>query len=171
MKFRLVFFALFFASRCIAHEVIVSGDSVGDLVVGKKPPFKKGRLLFRKWQNDENGERYELLRVKVNGIPVDAELYNGDIWRIWIDKPGLITRGGVGVGGNVKNLLLRNRDFDLEIGPGPSLVLIPKDSCGISFVTNAKLPDQLPEKLDRTYALTIARDAEISKIILVGCDN
>lgn len=171
MKFGLICFAILCASDCIANDVMVSGDAVGDLVVGRAPPpFEKGRVLLRRWQDDENGERYELLRVTIKGIPVDAEVYDGNVWRIWIDKPGLKTRDGLGVGDSAKKLL-RNKSIIPEIGPGPSLVLISKKPCGISFITDAQLPNELPQNLDRKFALRMARDAQISKMILVGCDK
>ena len=120
--------------NCSASGSVITGNAVGDLVIGKAPPiFEVGRLVFRDWETDENGESYELLKVKVNNDEVSAEVYEGLIWRIRIDKGSLTTRDGVKVGDRASVLISKNLTVMPELGPGPTLVLIPKRPCGISY--------------------------------------
>ncbi len=158
------------AANCFAVNTVVTGSAVGDFVIGRAPPtVKNDRLIFRRWQNDENGKRYELIRVKVQGIEVDAEVYDGTIWRIWIEEAGLMTRDGLGVGDDARTLLRKNPTVNPEIGPGPSLVFIPTKPCGISYVTDAQLLGDIDGRLTQKYISQIARTAHITKIIVVGC--
>lgn len=171
---RLLFLPIFLlyllmTSNCHAATVI-SGNAVGDLVIGHAPPkFDASRLVSRRWLNDENGKRYELLSIKIHGRQVDAEIYDGRIWRISIEKLGLPTRDGVAVGANAAKVLRMNPTITPEIGPGPSLFLIPANSCGISYMTNFEFADDIPENLSRTSALSMLHASHVIKILVVGC--
>jgi hypothetical protein len=158
------------AANCFASSPLITGDSVGDLVIGRAPPNIRGdRLVFRRWESDENGQRYELIRVKVAGVGVDAEVFDGCIWRISINKSGLFTLDGLGVGASARTLLRKNPSIDPVIGPGPTLVLIPKKPCGISYITDAPLPDNVPENPTRASVSQLLRTAHVTKILVVGC--
>lgn len=169
LRITLVLPVALFAANCFAADAVVTGNAVGDLIIGQSPPSLKGsRLVSRRWESDENGERYELLRVKVRGIQVDAEVYDGSIWRIWIERAGLKTLNGISVGDSA-DALLRNKTVHPEIGPGPSLVLIPEKPCGVSYVTDARLPDDVPGGITREFASRVVGNARITKILVVGC--
>lgn len=89
----LVWLAMSPVSAIEEEQGLVTGTVVGELAVGVQPPatFKVDHLVSRGWQRDENGEAYEALKVKVAGVNVDAEVYGGNVWRIWVDEPGLVT--------------------------------------------------------------------------------
>lgn len=159
------------AANGFAAERPVTGNAVGDLVIGQRPPnLEANRLVFRRWEHDENNKRYELMRVRVQGHEVDAEVHDRLIWRIWIDKPGLKTSDGVGVGDGV-NQLLKKISIVPEIGPGPSLVFISSHPCGISYLTDAKLPEELPERVSRAFVAGMRIPVHVSKILIFGCGN
>lgn len=168
----LVFGALLSALPCTASEGIINGQGVGDLLIGQVlPPLQQHRVLFRNWQFDENGGSYELVRVKVGEVPVDAEIYDGAIWRISINLPGLSTRDGVQVGDKMATLIRKNRSLDREIGPGPSLVLIPRNVCGISYMIDSTLLENTHGKLNKVIPGESIKNFRISRIYVVGCEK
>jgi hypothetical protein len=160
------------AITCHAGEPIVDGRGVGDLMIGQAPPaFAGKRLLSRKWLEDENGERYERLEVSIRGVPVITEIYDSRIWRISIMRRGLSTQDGLQVGDSVQKLIHVNRSLRREIGPGPSLVLIPEKSCGISYMTDAELPEEVMQDSSLELPAQFARNARIRWIFVTGCET
>ena len=158
------------AISCHAREPIVNGGGVGDLLIGRVPPhFAGNRLVSREWQEDGNGERYESLTVRFVGIPVEAEVHNGRIWRISLMRRGLRTRDGSQVGDSVQELLRANRSLRREIGPGPSLVLVQENFCGISYVIDADMPDSVLRDPTRKLPPRYAKNARIGWIFVTGC--
>lgn len=158
--------------NCFASAAVITGNAVGDLVVGKAPPvFEVGRLVFRNWEIDENGQPYELLKVNVDNNEVSAEVYEGLVWRISVDEGTLKTRDGIKVGDRASELIRKNLAFKPELGPGPTLVLVPTRSCGISYVTDARLPDEVALPLTSAAAARITRTAKIKTILVVGCEK
>lgn len=158
--------------NCFASGAVITGNAVGDLVVGKAPPiFEVGRLVFRNWEIDENGQSYELLKVKIDNNEVSAEVYEGLIWRIRVDEGMLKTLDGIRVGDRASDLIRKNLTVKPELGPGPTLVLIPRRPCGISYVTDARLPDEVAFPLTSAAAAQIAKTAHIKTILVVGCEN
>ena len=150
----------------------MDGRGVGDLIIGQvPPPLARERLVSRKWQENENGEQYERLVVRVGGIPVDAEVYNGRIWRISVMRRGLSTRDGYQVGDSVQKLIHANPSLSRELGPGPSLVLVPDKFCGISYMTDADLPESVMQNPNSKLPTQFARDAHISWIFVTGCNT
>ena len=172
MKFIALLPVLLVTATCASQSVqpVISGNSVGDLVIGSVPPkIDAHRLLSREWQKDEDGESYELVRVKVQGVVVDAEVYEGKVWRLSIDDPGLLTEDGVGVGSNAGNLLDKNKTIKPQIGPGPMLVLVPAKPCGLSYWTDAQLPDTGSLTFSRESAAPLLKNARVTRILFVGC--
>lgn len=158
------------ATICHASELTVSGRGVGDLIIGQVPPSLAGeRLLSRQWREDENGERYERLKVSIGSIPVDADVYDGRIWRISVMRPGLRTQDGSQVGDSVQKLLHANRSLRRELGPGPSLVLIPQNFCGISYMTDADLPESVMQNPSSKLPTRFAKASRIRWIFVMGC--
>ena len=148
----------------------MSGRGIGDLIIGQVPPsLSEERLVSRQWHEDENGERYERLKVSVGGIPVDAEVYDGRIWRISVMRPGLRTQDGLQVGDSVQKLLHANRSLRRELGPGPSLVLIPENFCGISYMTGADLPGSVMQNPNCGLPTKFAKTTRIRWIFVTGC--
>ena len=123
----------------------------------------------RRWMLDENGKPYEDLTINIGASEVNAELYDGKVWRIWIDSVGLHTHDGVSVGSNALSVLRRNPTISVEIGPGPSMVLIPKKPCGISYVVGIELPEDVPPVMTRRQAEVMLGESKIAKLIVVGC--
>lgn len=166
-------FLLFVSALCNCHAgTVISGDAVGDLVIGQPPPKDNlGRLVSRHWLNDENGKKYEMLSIKIHGRQVDAEIHDGRVWRISIERPGLQTRDGVAVGANAAIVLQMNSSIAPEIGPGPSMFLIPANSCGISYMTDFEFGENIPEKLTRATALSMLRASRVISIFVVGCEK
>ena len=159
------------AMICHASEPIVSGRGIGDLIIGQVPPtLTAERLLSRQWQEDENGELYELLIVSVRGIPVHVEVYGGRIWRISIMRPGLRTEDGSQAGDSVQKLLYANQSLRRELGPGPSLVLIPEKFCGISYMTDADLPESVMQNPNGKLSTRFAKGTRIRWIFVTGCE-
>ena len=159
---------------CASHDVhpIVSGNSVGDIVIGRAPPkIDSRRLVLRQWQQDENGDSYELIRLKVRDAAVDAEVYDGKVWRISIDQPELLTEDHVGVGSKAMRLLKANTTIQPRIGPGPMIVLVPVTPCGISYLTDAELPDLATQELSRDSVAPLLSDAGVTSILVVGCSK
>lgn len=158
--------------NCFASGVVITGKAVGDLVIGKAPPvLNTNRLVFRSWEIGENGQSYELLKVKVDGKVVSAEIYDGAIWRIRVDEANFRTRDGIKVGDRASVLIRRNPTVKSELGPGPSLVLIPTQPCGISYVTDAQLPDRVAFPLTSASVAGFAQAANIKTILVVGCEK
>lgn len=153
-----------------ASEPIVSGRGIGDLIIGEVPPsLSRERLLSRQWQEDENGERYERLKVSVGGSPVDAEVYDGRVWRISVLRPGLRTQDGSQVGDSVQKLLRANRSLRCELGPGPSLALVPENFCGISYMTDADLLQNVMQNPNSKLSTRFAKATRIRWILVTGC--
>lgn len=158
--------------NCFASCAVITGNAVGDLVIGRAPPiFDPGRLVSRRWEIDENGQSYELLKVKVDNNQVSAEVYEGLIWRIRVDGGKLKTLDGIKVGDRASVLLRKNLTVKPEVGPGPTLVLIPTGPCGVSYVTDAQLPDKLTFPLTSASAERFAKTAHVKTILVVGCEN
>ena len=158
------------AITCHASEPVLDGRGIGDLLIGQAPPrFASDRLVSREWQNDETGERYERLKVHFRGIPVEAEVYDGRIWRISVMRRGLRTRAGSQVGDTVKKLIDANPSHRREIGPGPTLVLIPEKFCGISYMSDADLPESIMQDPTRELPAQFSRNARIRWISVTGC--
>lgn len=158
------------AISCHASERLVDGRGVGDLIIGQVPPRLTGeRLASRQWLEDENGERYERLEVSVGGIPVNAEVYDGRIWRISVMRRGLSTRDGSQVGDSVQKLIHANRSLRRELGPGPSLVLVPDNLCGVSYMTDEDLPESVIQNPNSELPTQFARNAHIRWIFVTGC--
>jgi len=158
------------AKNCHANEQIVDGRGVGDFIIGQVPPrLGEERLVSRQWQEDENGKRYERLEARVAGIPVDVEVHDGRIWRITVMRRGLRTRDGSQVGDRLQKLMRMNRSLRRELGPGPSLVLFPKDLCGISYMTDADLPESVMRDPSTDLPATFVREARIRWIFVTGC--
>ena len=171
-RFFLAFCVTLATTTCHASEPIVSGRGIGDLIIGQVPPPLSGeRLVSRQWQEDENGERYERLKVSVGGIPVDAEVYDGRIWRISIMRPGLSTQDGSQVGDSVQKLIHANRSLRRELGPGPSLVLVPENFCGISYMTDADMPESVMQNPNSKLPTRFAKDSRIRRIFVTGCKS
>ncbi|MGJ9417699.1 hypothetical protein ACHAC9_08045 [Massilia sp. CMS3.1] len=167
----LAFCVLLTAMTCHASEPIVDGRGVGNLLIGEAPPRLLGKhLVSREWQEDENGERYESLKARVEGIPVEAEVYDGRIWRITVMRRGLRTRDGSQVGDSVHKLIHANPSLHREIGPGPRLVLIPENFCGISYTTDADLPESVMNNLNSELPTQFARNTHIHQILVTGCE-
>jgi hypothetical protein len=141
-------------------------------MIGQVPPLFSGeRLISRQWQRDENGHRYERLEVSVGGIPVDVEIHDGRISRISVMRRGLSTRDGSQVGDSVQKLIHANRSLRRELGPGPSLVLVPDNFCGISYMTDADLPESVMQDPNSELPTHFARSAQIRWIFVTGCET
>lgn len=154
----------------IAANTRLAGNGIGPFVVGK-PPLKpaKSSLVFRKWESDENGVTYEFIRIKLNRTAVDAEVYDGRVWRISINERGISTVDGISVGNDAGQVLRENEFVNPEIGPGPTVVLISNNPCGLSYITDAKMPSDLETPLNRETAVPILKFAKIRKIVASGC--
>lgn len=162
----------FVSLNCFASGVVITGKAVGDLIIGKAPPvLNAGRLVSRSWESDENGQSYELLKIKVEGYAVSAEIYDGAIWRIRLDEGNLRTPDGVKVGDRALVLIRKNPTVRPEVGPGPSLVLIPARPCGISYVTDVQLPDRIEFPLTLASIAEFTKTANITTILVVGCEK
>lgn len=158
------------AVTCNASERMVDGRGIGDLIIGQAlPTLTPDRLLSRQWQSDENGERYELVRVAVKSVPVDVEVHDGRIWRISVERRGLSTRDGSQVGDSIQKLIHTNRLLRREIGPGPNLVLVPENICGISYVTDDDLPESLMQATPIEFPIEFVKSTLIRRIFVVGC--
>ena len=166
------FGALLAAFACAGKNEPIDGMRVGDLVIGHPPPLlARDRVLLREWRLDEAGERYELIRVRIGMVPVDAEVIDGEIWRISIESAGLRTRDGVQVGDSLETLTRKNRSLRPELGPGPSLILIPDQPCGISYVTDALLSEKDLQNLSRRHAIPSTKNVHVSMIFVTGCQE
>lgn len=149
----------------------ITGDAVGDVVVGRGlPPIDDGRILNRQWLHDESGEPYELVRLTVGGLPTSVELYQNVVWRIAVRSPGLKTANGIEVGASALPLLEGDAAVEPLIAPGPTIALVPEEPCGVSYLTDAKLPEILPsEGLSRKDFGKILGGARVATILVVGC--
>jgi len=166
----LIFLLCIFTSINSNAVEVITGNAVGDIVIGQPPPTLDAvRVISRDWLSDENGMRYELLRMKIQGRQVDAEIIDGLVWRISIETTGLPASDGVAVGANAARVLRKNSHITPEIGPGPSLFLIPENRCGISYMTDFEFKKGFPEKLSRQSALSMLKNSRITKILVVGC--
>lgn len=72
-----------FASSTYAADVQITGSGIGAFQIGKSPPIlTRDMLVFRKWEKDQNGVAYEVIRARLNGVIIDAEIYRHKVWRI-----------------------------------------------------------------------------------------
>lgn len=132
-------------------------------------PLQRSAFSLDNGRKIKTGERYERLKVSVGSIPVDAEVYNGRIWRISVTRLGLRTQDGSQVGDSVQKLLRANRSLCRELGPGPSLVLIPERFCGISYTTDADLPESVMQNPSSKLLTRFAKATRIRWIFVTGC--
>ena len=166
----LFLWSVFSVSLCYSN--IVSGDGVADIKIGKAlPKLEQKRIIFRHWQHDENSDKYELLRIKVLGGEVDVEVYDGLVYRLTINKPGIVTADGVFVGMKAAKVLIANRTIATEIGSGPSLFLVPINPCGMSYQTDFEFKNQKPENMTRASVISMLKRSKIKAILIVGCNK
>jgi hypothetical protein len=152
-----------------AVKSFISGNAVGDIVVGRKPPaLGRGRLIYLHDEQDENGDPYKLLRVMVQGGVVDAEIYDGMVWRIWVSTPGLLTADQVSVGSSAYAVLAKNKTAYPVIGSGGEIVLVAKDPCGLSFITDVDASTESAQ-MTRSSIATEMKSGHVQKILVVGC--
>lgn len=149
-----VFFGAFSVS---ASQSAITGDGIGNLVVGKPLPKQGGwHIIKRHWLYDENHSRFESVDIRVGQSLINAEIYDGAIWRLTVLKPGLSTLDSVTVGTSVRALDMSR--YTLEVGAGPTSVLIPRNLCGLSYV------------LDTFREKKVQQDsAQVEKILVIGC--
>lgn len=164
-------FAVVIAGNCTASDIVIDGNAIGGLRIGQfVPQLAKERVLRREWQTDENGDRVELLRATVGAGEVEAEIYDGKIWRLTVNKPGLKTRDGVGVGDPVRTLLRKNRSISPEVGGGPALYLISERPCGIGYLTDVEFSDKIPYDLTKATLFKYVGSSHIAQVLVAGCN-
>jgi hypothetical protein len=106
----------------------------------------------------------------LNDTNVEAEVYDGLVWRLSVRKRGISTMDGVSVGDNALSVLRRNNFMNLEIGPGQIIVLISDNPCGLSYLTDAEVTGSLKMPLNQKIAVRLLKSAKIKAIIASGCD-
>lgn len=166
-----LFLPFILISNAFSQEY-VKGNSVAEIEIGKPmPKLEQKRIAFQRKQFDENGVEFVRTRVKVAVSLVDVEVYEDLVWRLEVLRPGLFTIDRAQVGSSVKALLRRNLSILPQIGPGPSLVLVPETPCGISYITDLNFKGREYENLTRETVLKIARNSKVTKIMVVGCSK
>lgn len=149
--------------------ITVDGNRVAQFVIGEKPPrISPDELILRKNQADENNLLFELIRTKIKGVPIDVEVYEGKVWRITIKNPGLFRLNGIDVGVQAEKVVQAGSRIDFEMGPGPTLVLIPKRPCGVSYVTDARIGDEI-NSMDRDVFEKNFKKSKVTLIYVTGC--
>lgn len=148
-----------------------TGNGLGPYVIGKAPPSTVDGSVEIRQSVDENGDPVELLTALVNGSEIAVEIYDGKVWRISVLTPGATLPGGMQVGEKVAKVLARYPNAKVEIGPGPSLVVVPENHCGVSYFTDVP-SERIPLKGVTIEALrSLAREATITEALIVGCDD
>jgi hypothetical protein len=167
----LIIFLSWLSIDCgIAADMKLSGSGIGPLLIGAPPGhLSAAELVSRKWEMDENGASYEIITITLKGKDVEAEIYDGRVWRISISERGISTLNGISVGDNALAVLRGNKFVTPEIGPGQIIVLISNNPCGLSYITDAEVADNLRVPLSREMSVPMLRLAKIKKIIASGC--
>lgn len=73
------------------------------------------------------------------------------------------------MGASVERLLEKNATIQIVVGPGQSLVLIPMEPCGISYVTDASVDGKDMSKATRESVPPTIKRSHITKFIVRGC--
>jgi len=153
--------------------VIESGKGLDVLVVGRPiPKLGSKKLVYDRTEWDDEAMPQRVIGVRIYNQVIRAEIDDGKVWRLTISRPGIRTKyGGVGVGDPVKGFA-KKIDFEVIIGPGGDLVLIPKHECGLSFLTNMS-PDSdgLLATWDSKALAVLPKNIVVRAILVTGCSS
>ena len=170
MVIAILFTTMLAASSHAAANARLAGDGVGPFMIGRSPgKIPKGSLITRQWQQDENGDTFEFIQIKRDHGVVDAEVHDGKVWRVSTDKRGLPSIDGIEVGDAAVKIVARNSHSHPDIGPGPTIVLISDQPCGLSYVTDAEPAAALNAPLTRMTVVPMLTLAKVTRIIASGC--
>ncbi|WMW78916.1 hypothetical protein RF679_09575 [Undibacterium cyanobacteriorum] len=154
----------------VRAQKLIDGNAVGEFEINKPAPkLATNRILLRQIQTNENGDSFILIRARVASSLVEAEVVDDLVWRVSILKPGLMTKDRAQVGTSAYALVKRNPSLMPEVGPGPSLILVPSTPCGLSYVTDYEFKEKEYENLTHEKVLRIIGRSKVTRILAVGC--
>jgi hypothetical protein len=157
------------AHRCVG-KLTLTGDGVGAVRVGASVAAVRRacHAPVRKLRKGEAPPPSNLLQIKIGGAPVQAEIVDGQVWRVIVDDGPFRTQGRLGVGSPLA-ALLASPSVRASETEGVIYATTATD-CGVSFALDYRprrgedRDSWTPESLSR-----LPPDTKVERVLMSGC--
>ena len=149
----------------------ITGAGLGDLRIGMSVASVHSvcRVVGDATRLASEGQTARFLAVEFPRDTVDAEVVDGEVWRIEVVSPSFRTADSLGVGTPLSRLL-ELRDARGITGEGQLFVISPVH-CGLSFRLSDNGSSARSQKWDRAGLSRLPSGTVVNKVLIVGCER
>jgi hypothetical protein len=157
------------ASSCASR--IITGAGIGALRVGATVDSVRAScaVIHDSVEIRAEGMPARIIDVALGADTIEAEVVDGRIWRITIDRPGLTTADSLRVGSPLSRLL-EHHGAHGAVGEGKLFVLLP-DRCGLSFRLAARPGDVARSSYDESGLRALPSTIVVDQLLITGCST
>lgn len=150
-------------------DEVLTDEGIGELRIGAtvESVRQKCNVVRDTTVMGAEGMPARKLFVALSRDTVEAEIVNGQVWRIAVDSPRLRTADGLGVGTSIKRLR-QLKNPRLMTGEG-QLFVASLEHCGMSFQLANVGPDALRGNTGRAGLARLPDTAVVSAVLIFGC--
>lgn len=148
---------------------IMTDDGIGELRIGASVASvrQKCNVVRDTTAPGAEGMPERKLTVALSRDTVEAEIVNGQVWRLGVHSPRLRTADSLGVGTTLARLLQLRNPRGMT-GEGKFFVASP-EHCGMSFRLANAGPGAQRGDLDSAGLARLPKSAVVSEVLVFGC--
>lgn len=153
----------------VTESTMLTGDRLGDIVIGRSldEVARTCPVLRDTTELRSEGQMERVVTFAVAGEQVEAEIVDGNLWRLTIDEPAFRTSDLLSVGTSVARLLRYDGVRPL-IGEGRLYVQV-SEHCGLSFRLSKPASAVGSGEPDAASLRTLPAETHVAEILVVGC--
>lgn len=155
--------------RSSCGDEVVTDEGIGQLRIGTTVDSvrQKCNVVRDTTVMGAEGMPARKLTVALSRDTVEAEIVNGQVWRIAVFSPRLRTAESLGVGTSIGRLLQLKNPHGM-MGEGELFVASP-EHCGMSFQLANAGPGARRGDLDRAGLASLPVTTVVSEVLIFGC--
>jgi len=155
--------------QSLCGSEVLSDEGIGALRIGAtvESVRQKCNVLRDTTAMGAEGMPARKLIVALSRDTVEAEIVNGQVWRLAVNSARLRTADGLGVGTSIERLR-QLKSPRLMTGEG-ALFVASSEHCGMSFRLSNTGPNALRGNLDRAGLARLPASAVVSEALIFGC--